>query len=367
MPAALAPSGLVARAAEMDDPLPLRSQLPFNLLFLAPTPRSARLTASRRPRCSVRLAYENTLAATDDLIRAYRQDDFATYGGRVTLPVLQSVASGTPGRTAFILDGETLHAVLEVRVLAARRLDLGLEVPLIEHGRGFLDPTIDGYHERLNLPDGGRPGFARDRFVAGYVGDSQMVFFDHPPGGLGLGDVTLSGRTALLPEGRARPALAAGLSVKLPTGSVSRLHGSGSADYGGSIALTKAIRRSTLHAGYSYTRAGDWRLAPGLPLRDIRSAYGACVVRLSGATSLVAQTFRTKGPFPLRSGSDLGRVAWEIALGARHRLPGGDRIEWALLENLDREHNAPDIGAFLGWSPRGGAPPPPARSPTAPP
>jgi len=339
-----------ASAAELDDPFPLRNQLPFSLLFLSPVPASARPPADRGVRVAFGLAYENTLAATDDLIRFLRQDDFQTYGGRVTLPLLKAVASVTPGRTAFVLDGETLRTVIEARALLAKRFEAGIEIPLIEHGRGFLDSIIDAYHEHLNLPDGGRPGFASDRFSAGYVGDGEEVFFDHPPGGLGLGDITLDGRAFLLREGSGRPALAAGGSLKLPTGSAAHLRGSGSTDYAASISLSKSLGRSTLHAGYAYTFVGAWRLAPDLPLRDSRSLFGTYVFSPGRNTALIVQTLRTRGPFRFRAGSDLGRVAWEVAVGLRHRLPRDLALDWALIENLDREHNTPDVGAYFGLS-----------------
>ena len=340
------------RAADdgLDDPFPLRNQLPFHLMFLDQTPRAAGFLPRRQARLALHLTYENTLAATDDLVSLFRQDDFATYDGRVTQPLLETIAAGTPGGTAFILDGETLRAAIEARFGLAERLELGLEIPLLSHGGGFLDPLIDGYHDRLGLPDGGRPAFARDRFRAGYVGDGESFFFDPAPGGVRLGDVSISARAGLTP-GRGRwPAITGALTLKLPTGDADRLHGSGSADYAASVQLTRRFARSTWHAGYAHSWLGVWEIAPDLPLRDPRSLFVACAIPAGERAMVVVQALRSSGVFPYRPGSDIGRVAQEIAAGMRHRLPGGTLLEWGFIENLDPYHNTPDIGAFLGIS-----------------
>ncbi len=330
----------------MDDPFALRSQLPFGLLFLDQTPESALLLPPRQASFTVHVAYESTMVATDDLVQLFQQDDFATYEGKVTLPILRTVASGTPGRTAFVMDGETLRTSINLRVGVARHFEVGVEIPLLSHHAGFLDSVIDVYHDRFNLPDGGRAGFADDRFSAAYVGDGQTLFFDRSPG-TGLGDIVLSGRVALLRAGGRRPAIAATLSAKVPTGDADRLRGSGAADYGASLQISRSFGRSTLHAGLGYAVPGDWELAPGLPLKDPRSQYGTYVFTVTRDTSFVLQTLRTRNPFPHRTGSDLGRVSWEVAIGLRHRLPRGLFLEWALVENVDPLYNAPDVGAFF--------------------
>ena len=79
-----------------------------------------------------------------------------------------------------------------------------------------------------------------------------------------------------------------------------------------------------------------------------RSAFGAYAFSISARSAMVVQVLRTSGPFHYRPGSDLGRTAMEAAFGARHRLIGGRILEWAIIENLDRYQNTPDIGVFLG-------------------
>ena len=340
----------VALASDLDDPFPVREALPFKLLFLDQPPVGARLQPPSEARFSFGAVYVNTMVATDDLILLYSRVGQQVYDGKVDLGVLQMVAGSQPSRTAFIVDGETLRTALRARVGIVPRLEIGVEVPFLSQGPGFMDSTIDTFHEHLHLPDGGRTGFAHNQFRAGYVGDGDTVYVDTSPSGLRLGDVVLSATGALLVEHGGCPALALTLAAKLPTGDYKTLAGSGSGDYGASARLSKTWGRSTLHAGYAYNAIGEWRLAPDLPLRNSKSMYAAYAFAATPDTSLIAQILRSAGPFPYRSGNDLGRVSMGISAGFRHRLPRGFAFEWSFIENLEPLYNTPDVGAFIGLS-----------------
>jgi len=336
-----------AFASAPDDPLPIRSQLPFKLLFLEPAPASAGIEPDREARFALHATYENTLVASDAVVNEFDRNG-AAYDGRVTLPTLTSIAAGQPSGTAYVLDGETLRTVLDARLGIAPRLELGVEVPFLSPGRGFMDRPIDSFHEHLHLPDGGRTGFAQNEFRAGYIGDGQTVYLDEPPGGFRLGDIVLSVAGAIVrPRGR-MPAVSAALSAKLPTGAFRNLAGSGSTDYGLALRLSRKWKRSTLHLGSAWNHVGEWKLAPGLPLHASRSLYASYAFAADPRIHLIAQAIRTSGPFPFRFGNDLGRVAMEVSAGFRYHLPGGLDLEWAVIENLEPYYNTPDVGMFLG-------------------
>ncbi|HEV8700574.1 MAG TPA: DUF3187 family protein [Candidatus Polarisedimenticolia bacterium] len=352
-----------AFASAPDDPLPIRSQLPFKLLFLEPAPAAAGIEPDREARFALHLTYENTLVASDALVNEFDRNGDA-YDGRVTFPTLASIAAGQPSGTAYVLDGETLRTVLDARLGIARRLEVGVEVPFLSQGRGFMDGPIDSFHDHLHLPDGGRTGFARGEFRAGYIGDGQTVYLDDPPGGFRLGDIVVSVAGAIVrPRGR-MPAVSAALSAKLPTGAFRNLAGSGSTDYGLALRLSRKWPRSTLHLGSAWNHVGEWKLAPGLPLHASRSLYASYAFAANPRVHLIAQAIRTSGPFPFRSGNDLGKVAMEVSAGIRYHLPGGVDLEWAVIENLEPYYNTPDVGMFLGVrcrtasaGPAGGSPP----------
>lgn len=358
--ASLALGGTVADAAT-DDPFPIRNQLPFHLPFLGQTPRGAHLSKPGQTRLTFHLTHSNTLAASDELISAYRASADAGMPMEVTLASLESIAAGSPGQTAFILDGETLRAVLDFGIAVGSRLELEVEVPFLLHSSGLFDSPIDRYHEFLGLPDGGRPAFVEDRFVAGYVGDGETVYFGRPPGGIGLGDVVLGARTALARGAGRGPAVAASLHLKLPTGEPERLEGSGSVDFGAGVQISHRFGRSTLHGGYSRSFLGDWSIAPGLELRDPQSFVGVYAFNLTSRITILGQILRSKGPFPSRPGSDLAGATTEVAIGSRHSIGASGQIEWALIEDLESDFDSPDLGFFVGVTKQFG--PPQGRNP----
>ena len=350
----------LAFASNLDDPLPIRDPFPFKLLFLDQPPSTATLQPPRQARFSINATYVNTMVATDDLVGLFTQDP--AYRGVVTLKVLQAVASAQPSQSAFVFDGETLRTALQARLGITRRLEAGVEVPVLSQGAGFMDPYIDDFHRQFNLPDGGRTAFAQDQFRVGYVGDGATVYIDTAADGLRVGDIVLSATGALLMDGGRSPALSLTMSAKLPTGDYRSFDGSGSFDYGATLRFSKRWRRSAAHAGYSFNWVGEWKLAPDLPLRDSRSLFATYAFTATPHTSLIIQVLRTDGPFPFRAGSDLGKVAMEMAGGFRHRFNQGFELEWSFIENVDPFYNAPDIGAFFGLNfyvgGSGGAPAP---------
>lgn len=348
---AAAAAGEIATAGEPvrnEDPFPIRNQLPLGLPFLEPPPRSAFLLKSGAFAWSILLTYESTFVASDPMIDLYRQDDFVTYGGRVTQPILEGVAAGSPSNSAYTVDGETLRAVFDGRLGLTERFEIGLEVPVLMHTAGFLDSRIDSFHALLDLPDGGRTAFARNQYVVGYSDAGRTVFLDESPSGLRLGDLVLSGQAALARGATGRSALSASLSVKLPTGSVERIDGSGSADVAAGIQASWRLERSSLHAGLGYSHLGTWSLEPGIDLGDRRSLHVAWAIRARNESAVVLQLLGGSGPFPSRDGGSLGDPAAELLVGMRHTGRPGWALEWGILENLTRDLNVPDFGLFFG-------------------
>ena len=336
-----------ASASEIADPFPIRDPFPLRVLFLDQAPGGASTEPPGAALITFGASYVNTMVATDRLVHLLAAD--ASYHGNVTLPVLQSVAASEPSATAFVVDSESLRAVVSARCGLARRFEITADVPFLMQGPGFLDSTIDDFHRHFSLPDGGRPAFAQNRYRVGYIGDGAAVYFDGGQDTVRLGDVVLSATGALLVERKGGPpGLSLTVAAKFPTGDFRALAGSGSFDYGGMLRFSKTFGRSTLHTGYSYNQIGTWRLAPTVPLRDTRSSYIGYAFSPRPDFAVVIQGLRTAGPFPFRTGSDLGKVAMEVMFGFRARLSPTAAFEWSFIENLDPYYNTPDVGAFLG-------------------
>lgn len=328
----------------------LRGELPLAMPFLDLPARSAFLTPPGRFRLDVATAYESTHILTQAVFDQYASQAMSGRRQTVTLDGLRQVAASSASGNAYFVDGETLRLAIETSVRIGRRFEADLEVPILWHTGGFLDSTIESYHRTFGFPDGGRPPFERDRYVVGYVDRGRSVFLGDAPYGPGLGDAVIEGRATLLPGPPRRAALTAGLAVKVPTGSVERLDGSGSVDLGLESVASYRGARFSVSGGAQFVRIGPWTLDRRIDLTDQKAVFIQWAARAGAASSVVMQGRVSKGPFPDRAGSDLGQPAIEVALGMRHLVTERGSIELALLENLSRRFNTPDVGAFFGWS-----------------
>jgi hypothetical protein len=337
-------------AVPTDDPLPLRSQFPLFLPFLDLPPRSAFLLAPRTYRLETNIAYENTHAMSQHLWEVYNQDDFRTLGGRLTRPVLEATAAETDSHHAYLVDGETMDLTVGASYGFGKRFEAGFSLPLYMHSGGFLDHTIDEYHQALNLPDGGRGPFATNQYVVAYTDHGHTVYLDEPPGGISQGDLLLTGRMALLAAEGGTSALTGTLALELPTGVSSRFDGNGKTDVGVGLEASWRRARSTTHAGAMYAFIGGWSEGSGFDLGGRTSAYVSWQHDAFSASRVLLQLLAGVGPFPHRQGGGIGDPGIEIALGMTHRVTAVQTFEWALLENLLPDYfNTPDVGAWVGW------------------
>ncbi|MCF6178702.1 MAG: DUF3187 family protein [Geopsychrobacter sp.] len=136
----------------------------------------------------------------------------------------ESVAAGE--RLRF--DGETYRAALSADYGIGSNFEVGAELPLLSHSGGFLDGFVEGWHDTFGLPQGGRDLTASDQLDYSYAhgGDGFSLQSEQA----GIGDLSLRAAWQCWQDVSKSRALALRVSLKLPTGSVSHLTGSGSTD-----------------------------------------------------------------------------------------------------------------------------------------
>jgi hypothetical protein len=135
------------------------------------------------------------------------------------------------GGEQIVLDGETTRLTLGGRYGLTRSLEVGIEIPYVYHGGGFLDGFIISYHDLFGFPQGGRDQAPRDRLLYQYSrGGVEKLKIDSSGGG--LGDIALTGGAQLYNDEAPYPrAVALRAEIKLPTGDSGSLRGSGSTDF----------------------------------------------------------------------------------------------------------------------------------------
>jgi hypothetical protein len=135
------------------------------------------------------------------------------------------ISKDKPGGEEIVLDGESTRVTLDIRYGAARRWELGVQIPYITLNGGFLDSFVEGFHNAIGAGGGIRPLEPRNRFLYYYEKDGKTLF-NRNDSIEGLGDIRLSGGWQWYEESSGAVALRA--SLKFPTGE--RFLGSGGTD-----------------------------------------------------------------------------------------------------------------------------------------
>lgn len=109
---------------------------------------------------------------------------------RLTLDYASNyIADAHEGET-IILDGESARFTFSGRYGIKKDWEVGLEIPFLLMGGGFLDNFIINYHSTFGFPQGGRDRAPRDRLLYQYKKDGQEKLRT-TGASAGLGDIRL--------------------------------------------------------------------------------------------------------------------------------------------------------------------------------
>ncbi len=134
------------------------------------------------------------------------------------------------GSEGIVLDGESYRWMFVGRYGIAKGIEVGVEIPYIVQGGGFLDGFIEGYHNTFGFPGGLRDQAPSGRLLYHYQRNG-MNKINVDTSGSGLGDLRLTTAFQLYQKKNENPTAATlRASLKLPTGNSDHLYGSGSTD-----------------------------------------------------------------------------------------------------------------------------------------
>ena len=217
---------------------------------------------------------------------------------------------------SIIWDGETAQYNLRFRYGVSDKLELGLDVPFIDHSGGYLDSIIRSYHDMAGFPNDRQEQFEKNQ-IDYQLNENGAVVYSMKERKSGLGDVRLTAAIPLFSKSiQSKRHLALRSMLKLPTGNAEDLLGSGGTDvsmglaysdyemlsgintvfstYGGAIYMgnTEVLRDKQLHfAGYGGVSL-DWLALDWLELKlqmDLHSAfYDSELKQLGSSMQLLA-------------------------------------------------------------------------------
>jgi hypothetical protein len=255
------------------------------------------------------------------------------------------------GAESLLLDGETQTVSARLQHRFIPRIQVGADIPWLAHSGGFLDSTIDNWHDLTGLPEGIRPELGSDELHYIYRVDGADVFSLEKPAS-GLGDIQINLAIAL---GKIndqvhgsylkRLGWTLNLSAELPTGDVEKLTGNGSTDLATGFGV-RSPRSGTarlhwwLDLGIAWP--GDIDLV-GLDTEGRIFYYDAALAwRVHKRFDVLAQVAGDSGRYQSNI-KMLGRPAAQIAFGGLWHIFSRYGLRFGITEDI-RAQTAPDVG-----------------------
>jgi len=276
------------------------------------------------------------------------------YLGLVSLDVANNYSGSRTAHELILLDGESYRLNLALRYGIGNRLELGADLPLVGYSGGILDGLIESWHSIFGLEQGGRLQAPRNRLLFSYQEDGrQRLLVDRD--NFGIGDLRLNAGWQLYEGGEsARRALALRASLKLPTGSSSRLRGSGSTDL--ALWLTGSndypFSEGRMHFGL-FAAGGLLALSDGDILRDRQNnlvGFGSLGAGWSPRDWIAFKSqVSLHTPFYRSSLREMGDGAVQLLVGGTLAFSPKTALDLGVSEDV-RVSTSPDFGLHLGLS-----------------
>jgi len=252
------------------------------------------------------------------------------------------------------LDSEVYRLAFAARYGIAPRWEIGIEIPYIFQGGGFLDSSVVDWHNTFRLPQGGRDNAPRDRMSNSYSKNGiQKLKVEQA--GSGIGDISLTSGFSLYEnsDDKAHDQLALKVALKFPTGDSSILRGSGGTDF-----MLQLCGSMTNYSEWGslgvYGSAGALAMSKGDVLPDQHNQLaGVGTLGIGwGPASWISFKVQLNGNTPLYHDSSLAELSKSpllLVLGGALRLPGEYLLDIGVAEDL-AVGSAPDVGFHLGLS-----------------
>ena len=221
---------------------------------------------------------------------------------------------------------------------------LRLQLPLISHSGGILDSAIDGYHQRLRLPEGIRPLYPRDTIEVDYsLNGNQLLYMDSAQSS--MGDISM--QLAWQSTKTEHYASSYWLSLKLPTGDSNKLTGSGATDISGWTAMDYQLSASS----WFYGQLGLLYMSDTQVLSEIHRNWALfgnagisyqpwSKIRLKAQLDFHSALYNTNIEF-------LGDVL-QLSFGGSWLISHRHKLDLALAEDIKNEAS-PDLNFNISW------------------
>ena len=325
---------------ELMGPLRIRDMTPFSLLRLDMLPAHAASGGPGSWAIEAELTHTNTFVMSGN-VKPYLEQ----HGGRRALTQTDADAIQGLGEDAYYVDGEIGLLDLTFHYAPTRRSSVYLTLPVYDYTGGFLDGTIEGFHNAFGFGAAGRDAVARNRFQ-GVVsfGGQRVSVLDSPVEG-GAGDPVLGIRHHW-PLGDSRWRLVVDGAVKVALRGERPFLSTGSNDYGLQVSLQRLSRREGIYLSASAVRTDGRVLGVPLGNRVIPTVTVAYEVGITPRTNAIVQLYASESAIRDTSIEEIKENKYQASLGLRSRR-GHLVYGFAVIENVANYQNTPDVGLSL--------------------
>jgi len=329
--------------AELLGPLRIRDMTPFNILRLDMLPAHAVAAGPKSWGIEADLSYANTFVMSQN-VRSY----LSKRDSRGPLTAADVNAILGMGRDAYYVDGEFGLLDLTLHYAIARRSSVYLTLPAYSFTAGFLDRTIENFHDLIGNGSDGRDLVARDQFQTVLSLKGLRSSSLDPPIEGGLGDPVLGWRH-FWPVPASHWGFVLDGAAKFALRGERSFLSTGSNDYGLQGSLQGKFRRQGIYFSTSLVRTDGRVLGVKLGSRVVPTLTTAYEVGLTGSTSFIAQLYASQSALRDTTIEEIRRNKYQASLGLRTRH--GHLISaFAVTENVANFENTPDVGASLTFA-----------------
>ena len=317
----------------------VRDMTPFGISRLDMLPAHTVVATPGTSGIEVNYSYQNTWALSDN-VKHYLESR-GIQRGKIGPSDIAAIL-GLP-TDAYLVDGEFGLTDLTLHYLATKRAGFYLTVPYFTFGGGFLDATIEGFHDTVGISNADRNYAPRNQFLAiAHLKNSTTVVVQPPASA--FGDPVVGVRYSLNPAGRPYNIVLEG-AAKMAVFHGDDLVTTGANDYGVQISLQRFFRRNALYATFAevYYQTPDPGLSKDLWIPTLILGWEG---RISRHLNFVLQAHASKSTVQETELRELSAAKIQVTGGVQW-LSNGYVLRFGITENVAHYDNTPDIGVNL--------------------
>ncbi|MFC4314158.1 DUF3187 family protein [Steroidobacter flavus] len=334
-----------AEAGEFYELLRARDQTPFGFLRLDMRPAYAGSLEKGETAFEVEVGYQNTWASSPNVEKYLTS--LESQGRRALGAAELQAIRDLPGEN-YLVDLESATLDIIVHYKFAEHWTGYLIASGVSYQGGFLDSTIESFHDAFGFSSFGRPAVRKNQI--NYIYDlkgAQLASLDAPSDG-GVLDPTLGVRYAGwgLPD---RWALSLEAAVKVPVDGTRQMLSTGHYDYGLQASLQRHGDRHAVYVDVAAVYYGGTDFPARQDAQVIPTLIVGYEYRLTPTTNINLQAYASTSADSKRL-TDLDELTgnkYQYSLGIRHRR-GRALLTFGVTENVQNLNNTPDIGFQLG-------------------